>query len=160
MPTMGTTTSDASAVGRLLDREGDHRGAGRRRCGADNQGDPLDPMTRVCAAGFVLAPSASPVEAAEKGRESVAAGARVSLEQVVGHLVRRIGWSGDARSGVARIEVGSGELSGATLIVHAEGKQVEIALELPSGVDASSWRERILERLQARGIEVASVAVT
>ena len=74
-------------------------------------------------------------------------------------LVRRIAWSGNARTGLARLELGAGELEGATLTIHAEDGVVRVALDLPPGVDGAAWKDRIRERLGARGLQVETVDV-
>jgi hypothetical protein len=76
------------------------------------------------------------------------------MEQLMSKLVRRIAWSGDAKSGAARIELGAGELEGATLTIRAESGALRVALDLPPGVDREAWKERISGRLHARGLYV------
>jgi hypothetical protein len=80
----------------------------------------------------------------------------LSLEDLLPALVRRIAWSGDARKGAVRLEVGAGELAGATLLVQAQGGRVQVTLSA-AGADAEAWRERIAARLAARGLEVDDV---
>jgi len=82
------------------------------------------------------------------------------IEQIVSELVRRIAWSGDARAGAARIELGSGELAGATLLVQAHGGVVDVSLKLPPGADEIAWRERIGARLAQRGLHIGSLDVS
>jgi hypothetical protein len=89
----------------------------------------------------------------------VARVSRVSLEHVLGRLVRCIAWSGDAQSGSARLELGAGTLEGATLTIHSDGGMVRVSLEVPPGVDAGRWKERIARRLGARGLQVAELEV-
>ena len=74
-------------------------------------------------------------------------------------LVRRIAWSGGARAGSARLEFGAGALDGATLTIHADDGAVRVALVLPPGVDRTVWKERIANRLGARGLYVVSLEV-
>lgn len=132
----------------------------RRRDEADRRAgavDPTDPMLRTLATPFDrVAAAATPAPVADP----FAAAARVSLEQVMQRLVRKIAWSGDARSGTARIELGAGALEGATLLLQADGGEVRVSLEVPAGVDAAAWRERLGKRLTARGLRVASFDVT
>jgi hypothetical protein len=73
--------------------------------------------------------------------------------------VRRIAWSGNARSGSARLELGAGELEGATLTIHADDGIVRVAIELPPGVDGAAWKERISGRLGALGLQVETIDV-
>jgi hypothetical protein len=74
-------------------------------------------------------------------------------------LVRRVAWSGNGRQGVARLELGAGELDGATLTIHADDGVVRVALDLPPGMDRGVWKERISQRLGMRGLQVAAVDV-
>ena len=68
-------------------------------------------------------------------------------------LVRRIAWSCDAARGAVKIELGAGALSGATLVVAAESGRVRVAIRAESGIELEPWRERILARLAARGLD-------
>jgi hypothetical protein len=97
-------------------------------------------------------PPAAPPAAAETQ-------ARRSLEDLLPALVRRIAWSGDARRGTVRLELGAGALSGATLIVHADDGRVKVELRAPQGADPAEWKTRIEGRLAARGIDVEGVEV-
>ena len=74
-------------------------------------------------------------------------------------LVRRIAWSGNARNGSARLELGAGVLEGATLTIHADDGVVRVAVDLPPGVDRAAWKERISGRLGARGLQVEAIDV-
>jgi hypothetical protein len=70
--------------------------------------------------------------------------------------VRKIAWSGDARRGTVRIELGAGALAGATLLVAANGGRVQVTLiaeATHSDVDLDTWRERIAARLSDRGLD-------
>ncbi len=90
----------------------------------------------------------------------MALASRVSLEHVMSRFVRKVAWSGDANRGTARLELGAGALAGATLTIHSEQGAVSVSLELPPGVDANAWRERIARRLGARGLQVAELEVS
>jgi hypothetical protein len=81
------------------------------------------------------------------------AGAPASLEEILPALVRKIAWSGDARRGTVRIELGSGALAGATLLVTADDGRVQVTLSGRAGIELESWRERIATRLAARGLD-------
>ena len=81
------------------------------------------------------------------------------MDHVLARLVRRIAWSGDAESGSARLELGAGALEGATLTIHSDQGKVRVSLELPPGVDGAKWKERILRRLGARGLQVVALEV-
>ena len=88
--------------------------------------------------------------------------AMASLEELLPELVRKIAWSGDARRGAVRLEVGAGALAGATLLVQAEYGRVHVTLHAAPGAadaDAESWRDRIEARLAARGLDVGGVEV-
>ena len=76
---------------------------------------------------------------------------REDLQNLLSGLARRTAWGGDRRKGSARIELSEGALAGATLVVHAEQRTVSVELELPSGVTAQGWQERIAQRLEGRG---------
>jgi hypothetical protein len=140
-----------------------------RRPPADD--DPLDPLVRHRAAlGPLDPPSPTPsftpfafVPAgfgpSAPGIPEAAPRALASLEHLVPALVRRVAWSGDARRGTARLEIGAGELAGATLLVHADDGRVQVHLSVPPGVDTASWQRRIAERLASRNIAAQSVEV-
>jgi hypothetical protein len=88
------------------------------------------------------------------------AGAATSLEDLMTTLVRRAAWWGDRRQGTARLEIGAGALAGATLWVHADGERVRVQLDVPAGVDAAAWHDRIVRGLAARRIRADEVQVT
>ncbi len=118
-------------------------------------GDALDPMARQ-AAQLAPPPTLLPPQSPGAGPQLQA---RASLEEVLPALVRRVAWSGDGKKGTVRLELGAGRLEGATLLVHAEDGRVRVELSAPAGVDAESWRQRIVSRLQLRGVQVDSVQV-
>ncbi len=68
-----------------------------------------------------------------------------SLEEILPALVRRIAWSGDARRGTVRIELGSGALAGATLLVAADDGRVQVTLSGRAG-----HRARVVARTHRR----------
>jgi hypothetical protein len=120
--------------------------------------DDLDPMARRAAQ---LAP---PVQlggpaATFEPSAIVDTHARVSLEEILPQLVKKIAWAGDGKKGSVRIELGAGELAGSTLLVHADDGKVRVELSVPPGVDANAWKERIHSKLSARGLDVESVDV-
>jgi hypothetical protein len=158
---------------------GEHRTAGQGGSGNDDdagelaplgpEDDPLDPFARHRASlappdaifdrpeqvaplpetPLVAAPPETPVLRAAAG----------SLEELLPALVRRVAWSGDGRSGTVRLELGAGPLAGATLLVHADAGRVRVRLDLPAGVDAADWEQRIRQRLEARRIATDGVEV-
>ncbi len=101
--------------------------------------------------------STTPLEATTP---DVAVRAAGSLEDLLPALVRRVAWSSDGKRGTARLEIGSGDLAGATLLVHADAGRVRVRLEVPPGVDAPFWRERIVHRLATRDIPIDDVEVS
>ena len=119
--------------------------------------DELDPSARQAAQ---LAPPMA--FAAPKPADPAAAplaNARVSLEDLVPQLVKKIAWSGDAQRGTVRMELGAGELAGATLTVSAEHGRVSVRVDTPPGTDTAAWRERLASRLAAKGIALDGVDV-
>ena len=104
-------------------------------------------------------PELAPLFRPEFGSATAAARAVPSLEHLMTALVRRIAWSGDGRRGAARLEIGAGALAGATLVIHADAGRVRVHLDVPSGVDADAWRERIVRGLAARHIPADGVDV-
>jgi hypothetical protein len=79
------------------------------------------------------------------------------MEDLLPALVRRVAWSGDGRRGTVRLELGSGALAGAELVVHADDGRVRVQLRAPAGVDLGPLRERIAIRLAARGVALDEV---
>ncbi|HXX66544.1 MAG TPA: hypothetical protein VEK07_05160 [Polyangiaceae bacterium] len=130
--------------------------------------DPVDPLRRHRAAlqsSELLAPRAaaspSPVLPAAASLLQVdRARAALSLEDLVPVLVRRIAWSGDRERGTVRLEIGAGELAGATLLVLADAGRVQVHLHVPPGVDATAWQARIRRRLESRSIVADAVEVS
>lgn len=73
--------------------------------------------------------------------------------------VRRIAWGGDRHRSVAYIELGAGELKGASLTLEARGSAISLVLDLPAGASSAGWAQRLADRLARRGLEVQSVEV-
>jgi hypothetical protein len=120
--------------------------------------DPADPHVRRAAQlgpppglaqGEIVSQAAMP--------PPVSGPARASLEDLLPALVRRVAWSGDGRRGTVRLELGSGALAGAELVVHADEGRVRVQLHGPPGVDLKPMRERIAARLAARGLSLDDV---
>jgi hypothetical protein len=151
----GTATEGSFAKVMHAQGEQGEKGKARKKTGERAQEEErLDPMLAQCAmwspptAGAMV----SPVAPAERQ-------ARSSLEDLLPALVRRIAWSGDARSGTVRLELGAGALSGATLVVQADEGRVRVQLNAPAGTNPAEWRARIEERLARRGLRVDGVEV-
>lgn len=164
LPFPGATVPGALPKGAAADGED-----ARRTLAHDD--DPLDPLARHHASlgppdrlfsppAPVLAQQVPLAQSPTPAAELPTARAATSLEELFPQLVRRVAWSGDGRRGTMRLEIGAGSLAGSTLLVHADGGRVRVQLDVPPGVDASGWQERIRERLDARGIPTDSVEVT
>ena len=81
------------------------------------------------------------------------------MEELWPLLVRRAAWSGDARRGAVRLELGSGALAGATVLIQSDAGRVRVRLSAPAGSALGDWRARIAARLAARGIAIDAVDV-
>ncbi|MEB2313798.1 MAG: hypothetical protein OZ928_18285 [Polyangiaceae bacterium] len=125
----------------------------------DDAGDdappPLDPLSRHLA--FDRPPALA--TAAPHASAPPPNAALPAVEELVQRLVRRVAWGGDGRRGTARVELGAGELAGATITVESSGRELHVEVELPPGVEAEPWRERLSARLRARGFELATLEV-
>jgi hypothetical protein len=124
--------------------------------GAVGRDATLDPMMQLLGA---LAPRATAPNASARPEPAAQPDVRAPVEQLMARLVRRVAWSGNGRSGVARLELGAGELEGATVVIHADDGVVRVALDAPPGVDLAAWKARISERLARRGLQVEAVEV-
>ena len=136
--------------------DGDEGGPSASDDNAVGRDATLDPMMQVLGA---LAPRAAPPNATARAEPTVHPDARTPIDQLMARLVRRVAWSGNGRNGVARLELGAGELEGATLVIQADDGVVRVALDLPPGVDRAAWKARISERLAVRGLQVEAVEV-
>ncbi len=128
--------------------------------------DPLDPIHRQRAAfappnwsnaNVVIAQPGTP--AAQNAVPPELVRAQASLEDLIPELVRRVQWTGDGRKGTVRREL-AGAMAGSTLLVSADAGRVRVHLDVPAGVDARGWQERITQRLAARNIPTDEVEVT
>jgi hypothetical protein len=140
---------------------GDQRHPGdlaRRERDHERRDDPTDPHVRH-AAQLGPPPGLAQGEIVSLATNPAPAGvpARASLEDLLPALVRRVAWSGDGRRGTVRLELGSGALAGAELVVHADDGRVRVQLRAPAGVDLGVLRERIAVRLAARGVALDEV---
>jgi hypothetical protein len=159
----GTSALGAAGEGRGAGAGKAARPIGRPQTASDEAADELDAAARQAAH---LAPPAAilegpiqPLAPTPGGTLPAAASgpsAPTSLEELLPALVRKIAWSGDARRGTVRIELGAGALAGATLLVAANGGRVQVTLiaeATHSDVDLDTWRERIAARLSDRGLD-------
>lgn len=83
---------------------------------------------------------------------AVAAPPSPALDALVDRFLRRVAFSGGRQRGVAHLEIGAGELSGASLTISSEGGEVELLLDAPPGVDPEPYRALLSKRLAARGV--------
>ncbi len=121
--------------------------------------DPLDPVSRQ-AAQLAPPPQAGLQPGASEAADAPAATrASTSLEDLLPALVRKVAWSGDGRRGTVRLELGSGGMAGAEVIVESDEGRVRVQLRAPDGVDGDAWRRRVSARLAARGLDVEGVEV-
>ncbi|MDF2697361.1 MAG: hypothetical protein K0S65_5744 [Labilithrix sp.] len=120
--------------------------------------DPLDPATRRAAqlAPPQLTPTVAPAAQIHPvaGHEEIAPRARVSMEELLPQLVKRIAWAGDRRRGSVQLELGAGQHAGTTITVHADDGRVRVEVD---GAGANELRSRIRTRLERHGLDVASV---
>ncbi len=77
---------------------------------------------------------------------------------LVENVVRSVVWGGDRRRGVARLEL-DGDYAGTTIWVRGEGRSLEVEISLGSRPESTALPARLLERLRARGLDVAAVEV-
>ncbi len=115
------------------------------------------PPETLSSSGVATSPSASAPPTAQ-ATETVRS--QATLEDLIPALVRRVQWGGDGRKGTVRMELGAGALAGATLQVSSDHGRVSVHLDVPPGVDAAQWRERITARLAAQNIATDHVEVT
>lgn len=81
-----------------------------------------------------------------------AAGA-AQVAELVERWVKRVALGGDARRGVARLDIGQGRYAGAELTVSAEADRVSVELTLPGGAPDAGLSERLRARLLRRGLD-------
>jgi hypothetical protein len=131
--------------------------------------DPLDPMTRQAAqlAGPTSqnhapmtdpsqhALSRSPINA--NADDALPPRAKVSMEDLLPQLVRRIAWAGDRKKGTVQLELGAGRHAGTLITVHADDGRVRVELD-GHGPEVDALRSRIATRLKHRGVNVESVS--
>lgn len=100
-----------------------------------------------------MAPPLGDVQAA--AQQHVANVARhASVEELAPQLLRKMAWSGDGKRGAARLELGGGSLSGAVVMLEADGHDVALSVEGLTASEESSLRSRLSEGLSARGFRL------
>ncbi len=114
----------------------------------------LDPLARTFAHGQLHLAQPAPPPAALPPTVSL-----VHLDQMMTKLVRKVAWGGDGERGAARIELGAGELAGATIIVQSDHGALSVDVELPPGAAADVWRERLEKRFKGRGFNLVELNV-
>lgn len=141
-----------AAKERTLDRDaadGDSNDDRRER--SSDMVDALDPAARQAA---LLAPpphaAAAPAAAALDAPR-----ARMSMEELLPALVRRIAWAGDKHRGSVRLEIGAGAYAGTTIVVHSDAGRVRV--ELSGAGDLDGLRRSLDARLRRHGLDVESV---
>jgi hypothetical protein len=156
--TNGCKTQAAAGHAVVVAPHHEHEPEGHKHSRARrDEDDDLDPAARQAAQ---LAPPVMAQPMAEAaGPGAAGTNARVSMEELLPALVKKIAWSGDAQRGTVRMELGAGELAGATLMVSSEGGRVRVQLQAPPGTDVRSWRERLRGRLEAKGLSIESLEV-
>ncbi len=115
--------------------------------------DPLDPASRRMAQ--IAPPMAIAPPAATNN--DVSARARVSMEDLLPQLVRRIAWAGDRRKGTVQLEIGAGRHEGTTVTVHADDGRVRVELHGRDPSATEDLRQRLDARLRRHGLDVESV---
>jgi hypothetical protein len=142
--------SKGGAGAREALREGNLAPDDGRESGSRNDPGELPVAVDPLALALALPVAAPPPSALEPAP-------RAEFASAVEELVRRIAWGGDRSSGTARIEFGAGRYRGGIILVHAEGRDVTIELELPNGADAAELGERLRARLEEKGINLTGL---
>jgi hypothetical protein len=131
-----------------------------RRESRDLEPDPLHSAARHIAQLAPLTPSPPLAPPLAGGAEPLGPAIPLSVEDLWPVLVRKAAWTGDARRGSVRLELGAGALAGATVVVQSDDGRVRVRLSAPPGIDLDAWRARIALRLATRGLDVERVDVT
>ncbi len=95
----------------------------------------------------LFSPGAEPVPVVAQGQQHPGV---ADISVLMERWVRRVALGGDARRGVAKLDIGAGRFAGAELVVVAEAGRVAIELSVPGATDASLAR-RLQSRLERRG---------
>lgn len=112
--------------------------------------DPVDPLARALALPAMRTPEPPPATSAP-------AAARLPDEVALERLVKRFAWGGNGKRGTARIELGAGPLSGATLLLSGEGRELRLEIEGADEGAARAFVRRLEERLSAKGLTLETV---
>lgn len=115
--------------------------------------EPFDPMARALAL-----PVSRGIEPAPTPAAAPSPALTLPDELALERLVRRFAWGGNGKRGSARIELGSGALAGATLVVHAEGREVSIEVEGGQGGAVEDLARRVKARLDSKGLVLGEVS--
>lgn len=140
-----------------LHAERQHRdeGGGRQHDHARPPAASLDPLARSFAhQQLQMAVAPPPPGTAPPPNVTL-----VHLDQMMTKLVRKVAWGGDGERGAARIELGAGELAGATIVVQSDHGALSVDVELPAGVAADAWRGRLEKRFARRGFDLVELNV-
>lgn len=149
-----------------------HEGAprpahGRRQAGDERDGDEapkrapvreldaLDPALRQSAQ--LAPPVTTPAVASTSAAATEPVRGRMSMEELLPVLVKRIAWAGDKHSGSVRLELGAGAYAGTTLLVHSDAGRVRVEVTGQEGADLDRLRRRLDERLRNHGLNVEAV---
>lgn len=87
----------------------------------------------------------------------------MSLEELLPRLVRKLALAGDGKRATVRVEIGSGALAGATLVVSNETGGIRVDVEAPglgTAADREAWSARIRSRLEAKGLRVDAIRIS
>ena len=133
--------------------------------GKSREDDMLDPLHRQRLAMGPPEMSSSGVVATAPGMVGGTAPpevvrAQASMEDLLPAMVRRVQWGGDGRKGTVRMEISAGALAGSTLLISADAGRVSVRLDVPPGVDAAGWKDRIQGRLAVKHIPTDEIEVT
>lgn len=78
--------------------------------------------------------------------------ARVSMEELLPQLVKRIAWGGDRRRGAVQLELGAGKHAGTIVTVHSDAGRLRV--EVQGGPEDALLKRRIEARLVRQGLDV------
>ena len=136
----------------------------KRSCGKSADDDPdarglvrvedlVDPLMRSLGVPVAMGPG--PVEPRSVSPTVIPG----ELETLISRMAKKLAWGTDGRRATACLQLGAGPLEGATVLLATEGRAVELAVDLPPGVYALGWEERIRRRFEERGFELTRLVV-